>query len=816
MGAFGLGIKRDLAIVKHNTAKSHQVLSQLARSLQGRYATMAAMKRDEILMLKKIPHIALMVLLLASCSRDVVGQPTTTPLPSPAQLLQQAEQHQQADQVDLALSDYQQVLLQYPDAPEARVAKFGVAYSAFLRQDWAAAWSQLSAFINEQTHDQWHLRALFLLGRVAEIQGDHAIAIEAYQQYEDLKGLLSGYAAQRRAAQLQATNQTEQAVAAYAASGRYDMAGPQRVASLNKALEFYDQTGQAEQALTQLEVILSFARTPSFRSTTLLDAARRALRLGKTEQARIWLREIINQHPTMSEAPIAIDELAALGESTPVLAAAGIAYNHGQYLDAVSLFDQVLANGLAGEEAAEIERKRALALRQLDDYAGAQAAFNSIAERFADLPIGRQARLDAIQTQGQAGDREGSRLAYLDFAERYPDDPLAPEALRRVVEITSWSGDPAATANAQIMLGQRYPWSHEGQQALHAAGRYAWDTGQVEQAAAVWQLLGDSNIGPPRAEGYYWLGRLEISRGNREKGEQLLRSAQAADPNSYYAARVADALNINDGDQVPIGSPISPEAEQAGWQWIASWSTAPTSDTLDTEPYSLRAEELSWTDLHSEAQAEWIAARDAALNNPFSIYRVALAALRSDMPYATVTTAQKLVQLAPIEAGEPSVAIRQLLYPTPYPSAVVTKSQEFGLDPRVLYAVMRQESIFNPNATSWVGARGLAQVMPSTGEGIAQNLGIEGFSVDDLYNPVTSIRFGAYYIDAQIEYMSGSLPGAFAAYNGGPGNAERWADGRVVADPDRFIEIIDYAETRHYVEVVYANYGAYRRLYQQP
>ncbi len=234
----------------------------------------------------KIPQVALIVLLLASCSRDVVGQPTATPLASPAQLLQQAEQHQQANQVDRALSDYQQVLLQYPDAPEARVAKFGIAYSAFLRHDWAAAWSQLSSFINEQTHDQWHLRALFLLGRVAEIQGDHAVAIQAYQQYEDLKGLLSGYAAQRRAAQLQATNQTDQAIAAYAASGRYDMAGPERVASLNKALEFYDQTGQPAQALAQLEVILSFARTPSFRSTTLLNAARRTQQLGNPEQAK--------------------------------------------------------------------------------------------------------------------------------------------------------------------------------------------------------------------------------------------------------------------------------------------------------------------------------------------------------------------------------------------------------------------------------------------------------------------------------------------------------------------------------------------------
>ena len=77
-----------------------------------------------------------------------------------------------------------------------------------------------------------------------------------------------------------------------------------------------------------------------------------------------------------------------------------------------------------------------------------------------------------------------------------------------------------------------------------------------------------------------------------------------------------------------------------------------------------------------------------------------------------------------------------------------------------------------------------------------------------------SIRFGAFYLSHQLASMGGSLQAALSAYNGGPGNAQRWAGGTTVADPDLFTEGIDYEETRGYVKLVYGYYGAYRRLYK--
>ena len=162
-------------------------------------------------------------------------------------------------------------------------------------------------------------------------------------------------------------------------------------------------------------------------------------------------------------------------------------------------------------------------------------------------------------------------------------------------------------------------------------------------------------------------------------------------------------------------------------------------------------------------------------------------------------------------APDTPAGVLRLLFPTPFARVARQEAEQAGLDPRVLFAVLRQESRFSPSATSWVGARGLAQVMPATAEGIAVQLGIAGFDPDELYRPAAGLRFGAFYLGRQMRSFNNNIQAAAAAYNGGPGNAQRWLE--VSNHPDRFTELIDYRETREYVKIVYGNWGMYRMLY---
>ena len=142
------------------------------------------------------------------------------------------------------------------------------------------------------------------------------------------------------------------------------------------------------------------------------------------------------------------------------------------------------------------------------------------------------------------------------------------------------------------------------------------------------------------------------------------------------------------------------------------------------------------------------------------------------------------------------------------------EARERDLDPLLLYALIRQESQFVPDAQSHAEARGLTQVIPSTGQGIADALGDSGYVLEDLFLPHVSIRYGTYYLASNLPQFDRKVLPTLAAYNGGPGNAARWLQGSALFDPDLFIERIDLFETEDYLRRVYLNYGFYDLLYR--
>ena len=107
------------------------------------------------------------------------------------------------------------------------------------------------------------------------------------------------------------------------------------------------------------------------------------------------------------------------------------------------------------------------------------------------------------------------------------------------------------------------------------------------------------------------------------------------------------------------------------------------------------------------------------------------------------------------------------------------------------------------------------QIIPSTGASIAAQAGWpENYTADELYRPKVSITFGADYLSDQRDYFDGDLYVALAAYNGGPGNAAIWKE-LAGDDPDIFLEVIRFDETRRYIRGVYELFSIYRSLYDR-
>ncbi len=152
-------------------------------------------------------------------------------------------------------------------------------------------------------------------------------------------------------------------------------------------------------------------------------------------------------------------------------------------------------------------------------------------------------------------------------------------------------------------------------------------------------------------------------------------------------------------------------------------------------------------------------------------------------------------------------------YPAPYRLALIRAAKARKLDPRLVLAFIRQESVFRPTAKSPAGARGLLQLTIDAAQKYAPGAGLNSVSENQLYQPETSIVLGTEYLETLAE-MFPQLPEAVAAsYNGGEDNVARWVKRAKHKDGGVFTAEIGFDETKGYVQKVMANYRVYRQLY---
>jgi soluble lytic murein transglycosylase len=135
-----------------------------------------------------------------------------------------------------------------------------------------------------------------------------------------------------------------------------------------------------------------------------------------------------------------------------------------------------------------------------------------------------------------------------------------------------------------------------------------------------------------------------------------------------------------------------------------------------------------------------------------------------------------------------------------------------GVEPALVWAIMREESGYRPAVMSTAGARGLLQIMPETGERLAEAAGVP-FQVEALFEPAVNIRLGALYLGQLGRRFPGRPSAAIGSYNAGPEAVSRWLEERPGLPDDEFVETIPYSQTRRYVKRVLRSRHVYRVLY---
>jgi soluble lytic murein transglycosylase len=219
------------------------------------------------------------------------------------------------------------------------------------------------------------------------------------------------------------------------------------------------------------------------------------------------------------------------------------------------------------------------------------------------------------------------------------------------------------------------------------------------------------------------------------------------------------------------------------------------------------------------AQSEIESLRKEAASSPLNTYRLMNTFYSLGLYRPAILACRDLLDMAGLDdLSSLSVPIyfTHIRFGAYFRPLVVASANEEGIHPLILYALLRQESLFDPYIVSSAGARGMAQFMPATAKETADLLGWPaGYAINDLNRPVVAVKFAASYLSRMQRYLNGDLFAALAAYNGGPGNAEVW---KALAqnDPDLMVEVVRAEETQTYLKQVMEFLNIYKLVYSHP
>ncbi len=156
-------------------------------------------------------------------------------------------------------------------------------------------------------------------------------------------------------------------------------------------------------------------------------------------------------------------------------------------------------------------------------------------------------------------------------------------------------------------------------------------------------------------------------------------------------------------------------------------------------------------------------------------------------------------------------SVMKLIYPVKYAEYVEKYSTEYGIDRELLFAVIKTESSFNPEAVSHADAVGLTQITPEPFDWLRTKLGEEDDELS-LLDPETSVKYGAFFLSYLLEEFE-NTDTALAAYHAGRGRVNGWLEDKSISHDGKTLAKIPIAETAHYVKKVNKALNAYNKLY---
>ncbi len=733
-------------------------------------------------------------------------------------------------QVEEAIALLQQVVGETDPTVTAQ-ARFALARARLANGDVAGAERELRQYLSDSPHGSDAARARFVLAQLAANRGDRAAAVPLFEAYlaTTTDHTLDGFAYLTLARARQDVGDGAAAIDLFRRA--VDAGLPlgdelTAAASVGQSLETTGRgadaaawyTGRGERP----------GLDPITRSHYRVLAANALRRGGQSDRAAAIYREVLADAVSPVDTVAAIAALRGLGAAPDDLAVGQALLKSGQFDQAVQVLGDYLDRHAEGADLASARFARGQALLQAKAFDSAVAQLRRfLAEHPTDPRVGEAALLigQALHASGNVDDAVASLR---EFARTHPSDPAAPQALSDAIRYLTEDTRPETAVGVEDQLVASFPENPLAPEAAFERGWNAYESLDFPEAKRIWtSVLERWPNAPGSAPALLWLGKLEQRAGNIAAARRLYDLAWKANPGDYYAFRARelahqDSPGVRTDVVVPSEDVLTRERADLE-SWLIEWTHATNVDPA--RPYAdapvgrtgalARIAALAAVGLREDAVDELNQASRSYAADGRSLYALAETAARAGLVPESVAVAYRLLLLSPApNAYQAPTYLQRLVYPLAYLSLVRDAAAQYEIDPLLLLALMRQESVFNPRAKSSASALGLTQMLPATAAGVAARVGLTDFSTDDLYRPKTAIQLGAAHLAAEVRAFGGNPYLALAAYNAGEGAVRRWLADNPRRDVDLLFEEIPYTETKSYVRNVYRFYREYVALYR--
>jgi soluble lytic murein transglycosylase len=795
----------------------------------------------------------LLILVITACTSPVEQPPvdppispaptnTATPAPTPtttATLPPAPEVSLTDGEFALFVGDYQSALSFFQDAVSRSddqdikaQAQFGLGQAYFIQDEISVAlnhFRQAATTADPVTAS----RAQYMLGHTYTRLQRYEEALDAYQAFLDLRpGLIDSRLHELRGDLFTTLGDHQTARTSYQQAYLTEPNGGSDALAV-KVARSYQVSGDEETALSLFRDIYSRTTNDYTKAQMALLIGRILLDQGQPDQAYAILQESVEQFPFAFDAYTALVILVDDGVPVDEYQRGLVNYSMGNHLLAIEAFDRYLSQEPVEMADAALYHK-ALATRALGGAERHQAAVALWEELIDSYPTSSY-YVDAWQSieftlWAFLGDHQAAARTSLDFVAQRPENPNAPDFLFRAGRAYERGEMLQEAADTWARVAGEYPESSEAFQTTYFAGIARirlgdWAGAQVLFSRALVLTTEPSEL----AAAHLWIGKCQEAQGEIADALDSWKIAQTANPFGHYSIRAEDLLIGREPFSEPAVytldpdlSPYLPEAEA----WLRTTFDLPAEINLESpgmlayDPRFQRGLEYWALGDYPAGKAEFDAIRLEFSQDPAQTFRLIPTLVEIGLYRSALVASTQLLRLAGLERGDALSApeyFSRVRFGAYYLDLVMLAAESRGISPMMILSVMRQESTYEGFIRSGAGARGLMQIMPATGEEIARNLGWpDEYTVQDLDRPYISITFGASYLRQQRNLFEGDTFSMLSAYNGGPGNTIAWRNMTPIDDPDLFLEIIRFEETRTYIRIINEIHYIYGWLYGEP